>query len=137
MRSPEVVVDVQDVGEQALGRALLELQLLHPRRDHPLLASDLLPRSAHAEDPGKPEEEDFFNLEKQHEGMSVVTIGSPELTHVTRIRHCRARSSTRLNQSTDSEATQFRKRLAKTGHFETLCKLSKRLQNLKRKGFLF
>lgn len=50
----EVVVYVQHVRQQALRRALLELQLLHPAVHQYRLARDLLARSAHTEYPRQP-----------------------------------------------------------------------------------
>ena len=43
-RAPEVIIHVQDVGEQGLGGGLLHVQLLHLVGHHDCLPSDLLSR---------------------------------------------------------------------------------------------
>lgn len=50
----DVVIYVQHVGQQRLGRALLQLQLPHLVVHHNGLARDLLTRTVHAQDPGQP-----------------------------------------------------------------------------------
>ncbi len=45
---PEIVVHVKDVGQEALGAALLQVELLHFVLHHDSFAGDLLPRAAHA-----------------------------------------------------------------------------------------
>lgn len=60
---PEVVVDVQNVRQQAFGRTFFQLQLLHAIAHQDGLAGDLLPRPAHTQDPGEPLQENAFDLE--------------------------------------------------------------------------
>lgn len=51
---PDVVINVQHVGQQRLGRAFLQLQLPHLVVHHDGLARDLLTRTVHAQDPRQP-----------------------------------------------------------------------------------
>ena len=68
---PEVVVHVQDVGQQRLGGTLLEVKLLHLVLHHDGLAGDLLAGAAHAESPRDPLQEKAADLEvrKIRKGM--------------------------------------------------------------------
>lgn len=61
----DVVVNVQDVGEQRLGRPFLQLQLPHLVVHHDGLARDLFPRAAHAQDPRQPLQQHTPNLTEQ------------------------------------------------------------------------
>lgn len=51
---PDVIVYVQNIGQQRLGRAFLQFQLPHLVVHHDGLARDLLPRTVHAQDPRQP-----------------------------------------------------------------------------------
>jgi hypothetical protein len=61
-RRPEVVVHVQHIGQQRLGRLLLEVELLHLVLHHDGLPGDLLPGAGHAETPGDPLQEQNAHL---------------------------------------------------------------------------
>ena len=60
--NPEVVVQVQYVGQQTFGRALSQLQISHLRTLDELLPGYLLPRPIHAQHPGKPLANPLFYL---------------------------------------------------------------------------
>ena len=62
---PKVVVHVKHVGQERLGRFLLEVQLLHLVLHHDCLPSDLLSRPGHPEEPRDPLEEEGPHLAKK------------------------------------------------------------------------
>ena len=62
-RPPEVIIHVKHIGEQGLGGGLLDVQLLHLLCHHDCLPGNLLSRSSHFKQPGKPLKEDKSNLE--------------------------------------------------------------------------
>ena len=55
--SSEVIVHVQNIGEQRLGGGLLDVQLLHLLCHHDGFPRDFLPWSPHLEDPRQPLQE--------------------------------------------------------------------------------
>lgn len=70
--APEVVVHVEDVGEEALGGLLLHLELLHAVGHEDGLAGDGLAGPVHPEDPRHPLEE-----ERPHPVRHLVRLGRP------------------------------------------------------------
>ena len=60
--SPQIIVHIQNIGQQALACLLLQLELVHLAVHVDCLPSYLLPRAAHSEEPREPLEEDTFNL---------------------------------------------------------------------------
>ena len=62
---PEVVLHIQHVGQQRLGGALLQVQLLHLVLHHNRLAGDLLAWTGHPQEPGQPLQEYTPDLRKQ------------------------------------------------------------------------
>ena len=72
-RPPEVIIHVKHIGEQGLGGGLLDVQLLHLLCHHDCLPGNLLTRSSHFKQPGKPLKEDKSNLEEY--GTSIKMSG--------------------------------------------------------------
>ena len=60
--TPEVVVNVENVGQQRLGGDLLLLHLLHLLLHHDCLPGDLLSRPRHSEEPWDPLEKYYVDL---------------------------------------------------------------------------
>ena len=60
--TPELVVNIQNVGQQRLGGDLLLLHLLHLLLHHDCLPGDLLSGSRHSEEPGDPLEKYYVDL---------------------------------------------------------------------------
>ena len=61
--SSEIIVHIQNIGEQRLGGGLLDVKLLHLLGHHDGLPGDLLPGPPHLEEPGQPLEEDNTDLQ--------------------------------------------------------------------------
>lgn len=72
---PEVVVNVEHVGEQRLGGALLQLELLHSIVQHYRLSRDLLARPTHSQDPRKPLQEHGLDL-RAEKVVSMINWGA-------------------------------------------------------------
>ena len=72
--TPEVVVDVKNVGQQRLGGDLLLLHLLHLLLHHDCLPGDLFPGSRHSQEPGDPLEKYDVDL-----GRIILIAGEDQL----------------------------------------------------------
>ena len=70
--SPEIIVHIQNIGEQRLGGGFLDVELLHLLGHHDGLPGDLLSRPAHLKEPGQPLEEDHTDLEEEQ--MSFIKL---------------------------------------------------------------
>ena len=70
--SSEIIVHIQNIGEQRLGGGLLDVELLHLLGHHDGLPGDLLSRPAHLKEPGQPLEEDHTDLEEEQ--MSFIKL---------------------------------------------------------------
>ena len=81
--SSEVIVHVQNIGEQGLGGGLLDVQLLHLLGHHDGLPGDLLARPAHLEEPGEPLEEDDGHL--RHTLTSTLKDRLDKLSQTTKV----------------------------------------------------
>lgn len=73
---PDVIVDVEDVGQERLGRALLQFQLPHLVVHHDGLAGDLLARPVHAQDPRQPLEQHTPNLPRKTGKHTTIQVRS-------------------------------------------------------------
>ena len=69
--SSEIIVHVQNIGEQRLGGGFLDVELLHLLGHHDGLPGDLLPRPAHLEEPWQPLQEDNTDLQENSESWGV------------------------------------------------------------------
>lgn len=71
---PEIIVDIQHIGQQRLGWSLFEFQLFHAIAQHDCFARNLLSGSAHPQKPGQPVEEHAFDLRVQQCGFQLIIV---------------------------------------------------------------
>ena len=77
--TPEVVVNVENVGQQRLGGDLLLLHLLHLLLHHDCLPGDLLSRPRHSEEPGDPLQEYYVDLGRRIMQDSLIVLREDQI----------------------------------------------------------